>query len=227
MSIKFRLFRTTSGYERQLNIAYLDSNNNLIKTYKTSSVGTGIINDTTAIIPENTKSIVIYSDVYLEIYEVSIKAYGALEYPILTSDGIKNVKKVEGNKVTYALDLSAGECYGNGAAPKTLFDGNLEERVQAKDYSGFLFEVDSSAIGTTWKIKGEGNGGTKLWLYGYRDFRSDGHSYPFADIYNSTYIVDGVGGVTDTITITEDVKYIGIRATYTSEPIVYEVYKTE
>lgn len=225
MNIKFRIFLGTTGYARQLNIAYLDSNNGVMKINKTTEVGTGVICNTVEIIPENTKSVIIFSDLSLEIYELSIKSYGLLEYPILTSDGIKNVRKVEENKITYVLDFNVGDCFGNFAAPKKLFDGNLDESVKAINYAGFLFKVDSSAVGTTWKINGNGDIGTQLVLCPYKDFRSDGHSYPFADIYNSTYALEG--GVMDTITITEEMKYLGIRATYTEEPIVYEVYKME
>lgn len=73
MTLSFRLFKDNRGYYRVQEMIFINENDEIIGTYTSDTVETGVVNSTTATIPENTKSIIIYSDLYLAVYEVSIQ----------------------------------------------------------------------------------------------------------------------------------------------------------
>ena len=98
ISLHFRLYDFTTGYYRRQQIVFKDENNQIIDTYTSPDVQTGIVNNIMAKIPKNTKSVSISSDLYLSIYEVSLKlmtpeiTYSG--YPKLTDTGFINEKNV-------------------------------------------------------------------------------------------------------------------------------------
>ena len=127
-----------------------------------------------------------------------------LEFPVLTSQGIKNIKCDDNGEITYELDLTAEECSGIGAAPKTLYDGDRDTYINYGNSNwgrNGVFLVDSSAIGTEWQISYTGGTG---YIIAYRDFRSDGLNVDYGDL--SRYIISK--GFADSITITSDMKYV-------------------
>lgn len=164
---------------------------------------TGVINKaTTTAVPVNTKSIIVYSDLELAIYGVSFGNKRTLGYPVITSDGIKNVERNDGNGAYYALDLSDDGCIREDAAPKALYDEDYDSYVT---YIDARFYVDDSAVGSTWTAHTKSG---KVAIYTYD---------------KAGKLIKG--GWMQSITLTEDVKYV----TFTNGSLPYEVsevYKT-
>lgn len=79
------------------------------------------------------KAVLKYNGLTIESDVLTVTTTGirkeALEYPMITADGVKNVKYVNNGTVTYDLDLTAEECSGGGAAPKSLYDGDMDTFV--------------------------------------------------------------------------------------------------
>ena len=124
--------------------------------------------------------------------------------------------------MTYELDLTADECYGVGAAPKILYDGDKDtyQNMSGNPGNAGIFCIDKSAIGSIWTATVRYI--NSLYITTYKDFKSaklipgisDMRGYELGKGYDSN------------ITITEEMKYVSIwsgSGSFSSS----EVYKVE
>ena len=140
--LKFNIYMGTIGYDRKLTLFYLDNNDSVIDTYMTATITTGKDYTIKVKIPENTKSVIIYSDLYLSIYEVKMEKQDILDYPILTESGICNRVNNDGK---YYFDNNV-ECNASDALKKSGYDGNTNTYVNGNN---LRLDIHKSAIGKT------------------------------------------------------------------------------
>lgn len=71
-NIKFNIYIGSIGYKRQLKVAFINEKNEILSTYTSGTVITNTVQDIKVQIPEKTAFIIVYVDLRLAIYEVSI-----------------------------------------------------------------------------------------------------------------------------------------------------------